>query len=99
MTGLLLRLHQKKGHRNQGLAQELQLRQQIHIPSQAKELQKSIALTVHREAAHPGYLKTYQLLQRTFSWFKVLWEDNTVTWEPLSNLDHAAEVISSLTSW
>ena len=53
--GLLLRLHQKKGHKNQGLAQELQLRQQIHIPSQAKDLQKSIALTVHREAAHPGF--------------------------------------------
>ena len=40
--GLLLRLHQKKGHRNQGLAQELQLRQQIYIPAQAKDLQKSI---------------------------------------------------------
>ena len=29
--------------------------------------------------------------------FKVLWEDNTVTWEPLSNLDHAADVIKEWT--
>ena len=29
--------------------------------------------------------------------FKVPWEDNTVTWEPLGNLDHAAEVIKEWT--
>ena len=46
--GLLLRLHQKKGFKNQGLAQELQMRQQIHISAQAKELQRSIHCTGRR---------------------------------------------------
>ena len=67
-AGLLLRLHQRKGNKHQQLAQELQLVQQLHIPTAAKELQKQIVTSIHAAAGHPGVMKTYQLLQRTFSW-------------------------------
>ena len=67
-AGLLLRLHQKKGNKHQQLAQELQMVQQLHIPTADKELQRKIVTSIHTAAGHPGTMKTYQILQRTFSW-------------------------------
>ena len=66
--GLLLKLHLKKGFKHQELAQELQLTQQICLPQSAVRLRERICFSVHKQAGHPGALKTYQILQKTLSW-------------------------------
>ena len=69
--GLLLRLQQRRGNKHQKLAQDRKLLQPSYIPTTDTKLQEDISQSVHQQAGHPGSLRTYQILQRNFSWGNV----------------------------
>ena len=66
--GLLLRLQQRRGNKHQKLAQDLELLQQLYIPTADTKLQDDIIQSVHQQSGHPESMRTYQILQRSFSW-------------------------------
>ena len=66
--GLLLRLQQRRGNEQQRLAQDVELLQQLYIPTADTKLQDVIIQSVHQQAGRPGSTRTCQILQRSFSW-------------------------------
>jgi hypothetical protein len=66
--GVLIRLKQRKAHRNEELGRELEMHQQVVIPQSAHQLQLKIIRSAHAGAGHLGTLKTYQLLMSELHW-------------------------------
>jgi hypothetical protein len=65
---VIVRLSRRKANKNQKIARELQMMQQIYIPHGDEILQNKIIDHVHMEAAHPRPIRTFQLISQRFVW-------------------------------